>query len=174
MRKFLIYPVLLLIIIVVYGCSSDSEEDCMKTITIPQYYVVNNQSYSYNITQELSCDALEPSEPKQIAPPNLVNFSYEVLSFIFTPDTGNNTWRLQFKIKINNPNSYSVTGIPVLTCSVDGLETTSSFSANASVPCYEVAANSSCILTFDQEESLDLVQVESFELINVQYFLTTP
>lgn len=174
MERLLKFPFLLLITILTFGCSSDSDEDCMKTITIPQFYRVNNQSYSYNITQEVSCDTPEPTESKEIPPPELEGLSYEVLNWVFTPDTGNNTWRLQFEIKINNPNNYAVSGIPVLTVNIDGLQTTSSFSNNASIPCYEIAANSSCVLTYDQQESLGVVEVETFELLNVQYYLTTP
>ncbi len=172
MKKTLKFSLLFLSAVVIIACSSDSDEDCTKTITIPQYYRVNNQSYSYNITQEVSCDTPEPTESKEIPPPKLENFSYEVLSWVFTPDTGHNTWRLQFEIQVNNPNNFAVSGMPVLTVDVDGLQNTSSFSANASVPCYELAAGSSCVLTFDQEESLDVAKVESFELLNVQYYLT--
>lgn len=172
MNKLLNFPVLFLTAVLLFGCSSnDRDEDCMKTITIPQFYYVNNQSYSYNITQEVSCDTPEPTEPKQIAPPQLENFSYEVLKFEFTPDTGNNTSRLQFEIKLTNPNSYAVSGLPVLTVEVDGLQTKSSFSNKASTPCYEIAANSSCILTYDQQESRDVVIIDSYELLDVQYYL---
>lgn len=173
MNKLLKFPALFVTAVLVFGCSSNgSDEDCMKTITIPQFYYVNNQSYSYDITQEVSCDTPEPTEPKQIEPPRLENFSYEVLKFEFTPDTGNNTSRLQFEIKLTNPNSYAVTGVPVLTVDVDGLQTTGSFSQNASNPCYEIAANSSCILTYDQQESRDVVIIESYELVDVQYYIT--
>lgn len=173
MNELLKFPVLLITAVLLFACSSnDNDEDCMKTITIPQFYYVNNQSYSYDIKQEVSCDTPEPTAPKEIAPPQLEDFSYEVLKFEFTPDTGNNTSRLQFEIKLTNPNNYAVTGVPVLTVEVDGLRTTGSFSQNASVPCYEIAANSSCILTYDQEESRDVVIIESYELIKVQYYLT--
>ncbi|NJY61935.1 hypothetical protein HC174_04080 [Salinimicrobium sp. CDJ15-81-2] len=173
MKNLLKFPLLFLTAILLFGCSSsDSEEDCMKTITIPQYYMVNNQSYSYNISQEVSCDTPEPTEPKLIAPPELEGFAHEVLKFEFTPDTGNNTSRLQFEIKLTNPNDYAVSGVPVLTVEVDGLRTKSSFSNNASVPCYEIAANSSCTLTYDQEESRDVVIIESYELIDVEYYVT--
>ena len=144
----------------------------MKTIVIPQFYTVNNQSYSYDITQEVSCDTPEPTAPKQIEPPQLENFSYEVLKFEFTPDTGNNTSRLQFEIKINNSNDHAVSGVPVLTVDVDGLQQSASFSNYASIPCYEIAANSSCILTYDREESRDIAIVESFELLDVRYYVT--
>ncbi|MFD2517585.1 hypothetical protein [Salinimicrobium flavum] len=173
MNKRLKFPVLFLTAVLLLGCSSnDTDEECMKTITIPQYYYVNNQSYSYDISQEVSCDTPEPTESKLIEPPGLDDFSYEVLKFEFTPDTGNNTSRLQFEIKLNNPNDYPVSGVPVLTVDVDGLQTTSSFSKNASIPCYEIAANSSCILTYDQQESRDIVIIESYELVNVQYYIT--
>ncbi|WP_345273140.1 hypothetical protein [Flaviramulus aquimarinus] len=161
-----------MIIILLSACHSNDDSDCMKTITIPQFYFINNQSYSYDITQEVPCDFPEPSEPELIEPPELENFSYEVLNFIFTSDTGNNTSRLQFEIKLNNPNDYSVSGVPILTINSDELEFSGSFSNNASISCFEINANSSCILTYDQEESLDLGIINSYELINVQYLLT--
>ncbi|WP_029035734.1 hypothetical protein [Salinimicrobium terrae] len=173
MKKILKFPVLFLTAVLLFGCSSDdSDEDCMKTITIPQFYYVNGQSYSYDVTQKVSCNTPEPTEPTQIEPPKLEDFSYEVLKFEFTPDTGNNTSRLQFEIKLTNPNDHAVSGVPMLTMDVDGLQTKSSFSNNASVPCYEIAANSSCILTYDQQESLDVVSIDSYKLVNVQYYVT--
>ncbi len=172
MNKILKFPVLFLTAVLWFGCSSDdSEEECMKTITIPQFYYVNGQSYSYDTTQEVSCDTPEPTKPKEIEPPKLEDFSYEVLKFEFTPDTGSNTSRLEFEIELTNPNNYAVSGIPVLTVNIDGLQTTSSFSQNASIPCYEIAANSSCILTYEQEESRDVVIIDSYELVDVNYYL---
>jgi hypothetical protein len=173
MKELLKFPLMCLTAVILLSCSStDSDEDCMKTITIPQFYYVNNQSYSYDVTKEVSCDTPEPTAPQEIEPPVLEDFSYEVLKFEFTPDTGNNTSRLQFEIKLNNPHNEPVSGVPVLTVEVDGLQTRGSFSQNASVPCYEIAANSSCILTYDQQESLDVVIIESYELIDVKYYLT--
>lgn len=171
MKKALKNSLLLLTLIVLVGCASSDDSDCMKTITIPQYYFVNNQSYSYDITQEVPCDFPEPTVAELIEAPALENFSYEVIKFEFTPDTGNNTTRLEFEIKLNNPNDYAASGVPILTLNTDGLETTSSFSNNASVPCLEIAANSHCILTFNQENSLDLGLIDSIELVNVDYYL---
>ena len=161
-----------LTIVLLSGCKSSDDEDCTKTITIPQFYLVNNQSYSYNITQEVSCDFPESSVPELIKPPKLENFTYEVLNFTFTPDTGNNTSRLQFEIKLNNSNDYSTRGVPILTTNADGLESSGSFSNGASISCFEIDANSHCILTYDQESSLDLGIINSIQLINVQYLLT--
>ena len=150
------------------GCSTD--DDCMKTITIPQFYYVNNQAYSYDTTQEVPCDASEPEDAVLIEPVKLENFSYEVLSFVFTPDTGNNTSRLQFEIRLDNPNDHPITGVPVLTVNINGMVSTLSYSRDAAVPCYEIAAGSSCILTYDLEESLDY-GINSIELVDVQYLL---
>jgi hypothetical protein len=135
---------------------------------------VNNQSYSYDITQEIPCDAPEPEEEgsMQINPPALENFSFEVLHFNYTENTENNTSRFQFEIILNNPNDYVAVGVPILTINTDGLVTKGSYSNNASIPCYEINANSSCTLTFDQESSLNLGKINSMELVTVEYFLT--
>ncbi|WP_051119571.1 hypothetical protein [Gillisia sp. CAL575] len=153
------------------GCGS-SDDECIKTVSIPQVYFVNNQSYSYNITQEVPCDFPEPETSVQITPPKLDNFSYEILNFNFNPDTGNNTSRLQFEIKLQNNNGYVIKGIPILTLKIDGIEFTGSYSSNASFPCYQLEANSDCILTYDKQSSLDLEQINSIELIKVEYYLT--
>ena len=162
---------LLIITALFWGCSS-SEEDCKKTIIIPQTYFVNNQSYSYDITQEVPCDFPEPEDIIQIDPPALENFTFEVLSFIYTENIENNTSRFQFEIILNNPNDYAAVGVPILTLNIDGLVTKASYSNNASIPCLEINAKSSCTLTFDQESSLDLGKINSIELVAVEYFLT--
>lgn len=110
--------------------------------------------------------------PELIEPPELENFTYEVLNFTFTSDTGNNTSRLQFQMKLNNPNDYSAKGVPMLITNADGLESSGSFSNDASIPCFEIDANSHCILTYDQESSLDSGLINSIELIDIKYLLT--
>lgn len=163
---------LIILSALVLTCGSD-DEDCMKTISIPKFYFVGNQSYSTEIFQEVPCDFPEPTAPEQIDAPILENFNYEILSLTITEDTGNNTWRLQFEIQLNNNNDFGVTGIPRLYVSSGGLEFSGSYSNNAINPCYSISANSNCILTFDQEESLDLAPApQSFEITNVDYVLT--
>jgi hypothetical protein len=165
-------PLFFVLTMLLFGCSSDNAENCTKTITLQQIYVINNQSYYYDVPQEVPCDFPDPESLVQIDPPALEKFSYEVLNFNFTPDTGNNTSRLQFEIKLNNPNDYNAVGVPILTINIGGLVSTGSYSNNASIPCYQINANSSCILTFDQESSLDLGIINSIELVSVEYFLT--
>lgn len=170
MKNFIKYFLVVITLTSLFGCPSD-DDDCMKTITIPQYYISLGQSYSYNITQEVPCDFPEPEEPKLIEPPVLEFFSYEILNFNFTPNTGNNTSRLQFQIKLNNPNNYIINGVPVITMNSDGLQYSSSFSKDASIPCDQIDANSDCILTYDKESSLDLGIINSIQIINVAYYL---
>jgi hypothetical protein len=134
---------------------------------------VGNQTYSTEIFQDVPCDFPEPTEPELIEAPILENFSYQILNVTITEDTGNNTWRLQFEIQLNNNSATAVTGVPRLTVLSGGLEFTGSYSNNAINPCYSIAANASCVLTFDQEESLNLGPApESFEIIDVDYVLT--
>jgi hypothetical protein len=152
----------------VFGCSAD--KDCMKTITIPAYSIQTPTGSAYypESKQEVSCD-YEISPIKEAEP--LKNFSYEVLSFNFTPDTGRNTNRLQFEIKLNNLNDFVIKGAPVLTVNSDGLVSSGGFSKGAISTCYQIEAKSSCVFTFDQESTLELGKVNSLKLVKVEYYL---
>ncbi|MEM5566428.1 hypothetical protein WNY78_15005 [Psychroserpens sp. AS72] len=163
--------IIIIVITIVFSCGSSDDSNCTKTITIPQIYFVGNQSYSYDITQEVACDFPEPEDSVVVEPPALENFTYEILFFTYTPDTGNNTSRLEFEIKLNNNNNFSVEGVPILTMMSDDLSFSGSYSNNASIPCYGIDANSSCILTFEAEDSLDLGAVNSIQLLDVKYYL---
>jgi len=158
-------------VLLLLGCSSDDGDDCTKTISIPQFYVINNQSYNYDITQEVSCDFPEPMAATFIEPPVLSNFSYEVLNFEFTPDTGNNTSRLKFEIRLVNSNETAVTGFPLITWNINNLESRVNLSNSASIPCNQIDGNSNCILTYDLQSSLD-TGVNTIELLNVEYILS--
>ncbi|TDE45355.1 hypothetical protein E0I26_05225 [Flavobacterium rhamnosiphilum] len=152
----------------IFGCSSD--KDCVKTITIPAYsiHTPTGSSYYPESTREVSCDyVITPiSESK-----TLTNFSYEVLSFNFTPDTGKNTSRLQFEIKLNNLSDFSVNGFPVLTVDADGLESSGGYSNGAISTCSKIEAKSSCIFSYDKESSLEIGKIKSLTLVAVKYYL---
>lgn len=160
-----------LFIILISNCES-AKDDCFKTITIPQFYMVNNQSYSYNTTLEVPCDFPEPENPKEISAPIAENFSYEVLNFDYIKDTGNNTSKLEFKIKLINSNNFTLKGIPVLTIDAGSFEFSTNYSNSATVSCNEISANSSCTLTYSQEESLDIGVNEKMELLDIKFYLT--
>lgn len=102
-----------------------------------------------------------------IIAPQLEEVTHEVLLFDFTPDTGNNSLRLQYEIQFNNPNNVPIIGFHRITTNADGMISTS-LSTNFS-PCYEIAANSSCIVSFDEEDSFDIGMVNSIELVSVEY-----
>lgn len=95
--------------------------------------------------------------------------TYEVLLFKFTPDTGNNSARLQYDIKFTNPNAVPINGFHRITTNADGLVSTS-ISTNHS-PCYTIDANSACTLSFDEEDSFDIGRVNAIELVAVEYIL---
>lgn len=171
----IISKILLLAVFLLFGCNSDEEKECVKTIQEPYFNFINNQiSVSY-YDKVVPCDYPDPAEQPPIEDTDVLdNFTYEVISFIYTPDTGNNTSRLQFEIKLNNPNNYSITGVPLLTTNADGVQVTGSYSNNASSPCFEIGANSNCILIYDKEDELNLNLgfINSIELIDVKYLLT--
>lgn len=95
--------------------------------------------------------------------------TYEVLLFKFTPDTGNNSFRLQYEIKFSNPNAISINGFHKITLKADGLVSTSIASNNS--PCYTIDANSDCTLSFDEEDSFNIGRVNVIELVSVEYVL---
>ncbi|SHI64590.1 hypothetical protein [Aquimarina spongiae] len=161
-----------LFVFVFISCGSDDNEDCMKIITIPQTYFVNNRSFSYDIEQLVPCDTPEPTVAEVLdTPPLLENFSFEVLRFEFTPDTGNNTMRLQFEIRLTNNNNFDVNGIPYMTIRTDDFEVSRVYE-NAITPCLQLEANSSCTYTYDQEDSLVFGTINTIEFVDLQYFLT--
>lgn len=160
------------LLILIFSACTPSNDDCTKTIQIPQIYVINNQSFYYDISQEVACDFPEPQNAIMIEPPVFENFTYEVLSFIYTPDTGNNTSRLQFEIKLINNSSNSVTGFPMFTLQSDAIQFSTNYSDYISPPCNTLAANSSCTVTLDLEESRDIGFANTVELLNVEYYLT--
>lgn len=163
----------IVVLLTLFACPTDDE--CTKTITIPQTYFVGNQSYTQEITQEIPCDQQEPTEPGEIIePPVLENFTYQILSFNYEPYTDNNTTLVQYEIQLNNHNDFAVTGIPYLT-RIDGdFEVSGPISTDASEPCYEIAANSSCVLSFNQEYTIDpnIPPSSTYQIVNVEYVVT--
>ena len=99
----------------------------------------------------------------------LEDVSYELLFWEFTPDTGNNTIRLNYQIEFFNPNSVAVNGFYKITQNADGLQT-SLLSTNFS-PCYQIEAESSCIFTFDEEDSIDIAMVNNIEFVSAEYLI---
>ena len=172
MDKFPNFLILILISLITLSC----EDDCTKTITHPGHtiYTPGGPIYYPQQTQEIPCDAPVPTSGELKLNVNyLQNLSVEVLEFNFTPDTGNNTSRLQFKIKLHNHNNTKAQGAPILTLLIDGVESTGNFSAQASIPCREIGANSSCTYTYNKETSLDLGFIETIELMDVQYAINS-
>lgn len=164
--------VLLLMLLIISSSCGSKDNECTKMMAIPHFYVENNQFKSYDVMEEVPCDFPEPEEIQE--GPQLKNFSYEVLYFTFIPDTGNNTSQLKFEIKLNNGNNYAAEGMPALTVRSEGMEGTRSYSNEATIPCHAIAANSSCVLTFNKEYPLDPNYLEPgfMELVAVKYYVS--
>ncbi len=102
--------------------------------------------------------------------PVLLEITNDVLSFEFTPDTGNNTSRLTYEIRFTNPNDVGIQGFPRVTLNIDGTVSTRIVSSGS--PCTVIAADSSCNIIFDEEESLNTAVINSIELVSVAYVIT--
>lgn len=166
----MVFSLLLMATIFISSCGS-KDDDCTKTLEIPHYAFKNKKFERYFVMEEVSCDFVF----EDIGPLPLKNFTYEVLNFIFIPDTGNKTSRLKFEIKLNNPNNYAVEGLAYITIRPvgDTFEYTGTYSDLASVPCNKIGANSSCILTYDVDYPYnpDVGAPESMEVVNVEYYI---
>jgi hypothetical protein len=152
-----------------FSCSS--ADNCTKTIIIPSRSIITPTGSSYIPESQfvVPCDYFVTPVQEQTP---LQNFSYEVLNFNFTPDTGNNTNRFKFDIKLNNPNSFVIKGFAYITVNIDGVESSSGFTNEAISSCSEINPNSSCIFSFDKQASLSLGIIQSIQIVKVEYYLT--
>ncbi len=114
-----------------------------------------------------ACQNEDNSTP--IEEPFLLPVTHEVLLFEYTPDTGNNTSRLHYKIKFTNPNPVAVKGFHKITFDSDGLVASSLGSSNS--PCFNIGANSNCTIEYDEQDSHALGMIQSVELVSVEYLL---
>ena len=158
-----------LVFITLVGCSAT--DNCTKTITNPSVTIISPSGSSYTPESQsvVPCDYV--ITPVQQQTP-LQNFTYEVVNFTFTPNTGNNTNRLKFDIKLNNPNNFVIRGFAYITTNADGVETSSGYLNGATSTCSEINPNSSCIFSFDKQSSLSLGIIQSIQLVNVKYYIT--
>jgi hypothetical protein len=101
----------------------------------------------------------------------LQSVTHEVILFEFTPDTGNNSSRLQYEIRFTNPNDIAINGFHKITLktTANGFSIVSSNITSDSSPCYLIDANSSCDIIFDEEQSFDAGMITSIELVAVEY-----
>jgi hypothetical protein len=168
MSKFTKLLFSLISCVFIFGCSAD--KNCTKIITIPGVTIVTPSGTSVNPDwqMEVPCDYVIPPivEPKSID-----NFTYEVVTFKFTPDTGKNTSRLQFEIKLNNLNNFAIKGYPMFTVNIDGVESSAPYLKGAISTCNQIDAKSSCVFTFDVESSLELGKINFIKLVAVKYYL---
>ena len=167
MKKFLIL-FLVVFTSTILGCSST--ENCTKTINIPGQTIITSSGSSFIPGSSLvvPCDYVITPIQEQLP---LQNFTYEVLNFEFTTDTGNNTNRLKFDIKLNNPNNFVINGFAYITVNVDGTESSSGFLNGAISSCSQINPNSSCIFSYNKEASLNLGIIQNIQLVNVKYYL---
>ena len=103
-------------------------------------------------------------------PAELQEVTFEVLSFEFIPDTGNNTNRLSYEIRFTNPNDVEVSGPYQVEVSNGALIQVRAYGEGST--CSVIAANASCTFTDEEEASLDNGFIPSRELVSVSYFIT--
>ena len=155
-------------------CISCDEDECTKIVAIPQGYFSGGQFYTYDIEQEVPCDFPEPEDVVIIDPPELENFTYEIITLRFTTNTDNNTRRTEVEIQLNNPNEFDAQGIVIASLDIGGntIVTGPFFQNTATSNCSTISANSPCLFKVDIQESLDIVSPDySFDIVDIKYYL---
>lgn len=164
---------LLIIFILFISCSSNNEDDCVKEIIVQPELTITSPTGSTlipEVKQEVPCDFPEPNVAETITQLHrLEEFSYEILEINVIPDTGNNTSQISYKIKLNNLSNNKAIGLPYLTTKVNNDSFTASYAFTEG--CKEIKANSSCTISFEGEESLDIAKITSFSIEKVEYLI---
>jgi hypothetical protein len=90
-----------------------------------------------------------------------------VIEFTYTPATDVTGARLVYNIDMTNTSIIDAQGGLVLTYSADGL-VFSSIPTSESY-CYQIPANTTCNISFDETESLDIITADSVVFISAEY-----
>lgn len=176
MTKFSKHIFSIVALLILFSCSS--KDECKKDIIVQYEQTTPGPSgttFIPEITQEVPCDFPEPEivDPNLVEGSELENFTYDIISFNYTPDTGNNTSKVQFEIKLNNNNNFIAKGYPILRIEADGIVFSSSYQQDAITRCNEISANSSCTFTLDKEYPIlpNIPQPSEYKLVSVTYLI---
>jgi hypothetical protein len=143
---------------------------CVERVTVPDSVLKNGNEFTFEPSYwiDLPCDydtstLLDVSDVLQ-------NFSYEIVHYKYTSDTGNTTSKLEFEIVLKNNNSFGVEGLPIFLMRADGVEFNASYTSK-NVSCSSIASNGSCTLKYDKTTTLDLNKIKSLEIVSIKYLL---
>ncbi len=173
LKTYVSFFILLTILISSCGSSNTAEESCTKTIIVQYGFTIRTPfgtTIVPEITQEVDCDFPEPTVAQSVEQlPRLQQFSYEIILINVTPDTGNNTSRVEYSVRLNNLSDEDVKGIPYITTRINNQSFTTAGPNNSG--CTELQANSSCVLNYSAEESLNIGLITEFNIENVEYLI---
>ncbi len=160
---------LTLIALLLFSCSNEErDEDCTKSIEINQFYLVNNNSYNYSVSQEVPCDFDEQSEiPEQIEPVLFQNLSYNILEFEHIINIEEGFERLSFEIELINPTSNTIKGFTEVILSSDNGTSQLYFYG-----CETIGPNSNCIFKYEAEGAIIVENPSEIQIVDLKYYLT--
>ena len=166
--KFKKVLILLFLVGFTFGCSEGN--NCIERITVPDNVIKTSTGYSFEPSYwiDLPCDYDYDLNPILDVAEVLPNFTYNVLSFNFNADTGNNTSKLEFVVELKNNNDFAVEGAPIFLMRTDGVESNQNYIGN-NENCNIIDANETCTFSYTKETSLDDETINSVELVSVKY-----
>ncbi|WP_406684035.1 hypothetical protein N1F78_15275 [Seonamhaeicola sp. MEBiC1930] len=119
----------------------------------------------FSLTLFCSC----PKDDSPVEETVIKPITYELLSFVFTPQTNSNEDALSYEIEFFNSNNFEVKGFPQVTLTIEGGATATSVPNNQ---CTSISANSSCVLSYSVvDDNPNLFPVEPIEFVAAEYVL---
>lgn len=159
---------LVLLFVFTFGCSE--ENNCVERITVPDNVIKTNLDYTFvpSYWVDLPCDY--DLEDLLDVSTVLKNFSYEVISYNFSLNTVNNTYKIDFIVELKNNNNFDVEGAPIFLMRINGIESNTSYTGNNG-NCNTINANETCTFSYTKEVSLEKENINSLELVSIKYLL---
>lgn len=168
--KFTKVLIILFFVGFTFGCSEGN--NCIERITVPDNVIKTSIGYTFEPSYwiDLPCDYNYELNPILDVSEVLPNFFFEVISFNFNADTGNNTSKLEFEVALKNNNNFAVEGVPIFLMRTDGLELSTNYTGNHG-NCNTINANETCTFSYTKEVALDVEIINSVELVSVKYLV---
>ena len=121
------------------------------------------------LTMFLGCSSSDSSQTSN--EPQLEEIEINLVFFLYTPQVGNIPDSLQYEITFTNLNDVGIIGFyKITTIATFGTEQVeaSTLSTNFS-DCYEIEANSTCTIGFDETGDINLGSADSIEFVSANY-----
>lgn len=143
---------------------------CVERVTIQDNVSKTESGFEFEPSYwiDLPCDYDVENKIKTSKVVN--NFTYKLVRYNYTPNTGNNSSKLEFEVILENNNNFEIEGLPIFIMSGDGIEFSANYHVNSS-SCSSISANSTCTFTYEKETPFTEESFSTLELVGIKFLL---